>query len=122
MLRLRKAGGDTRRERTVDRRRQLLRHLVLAYSDGTQAEFGRSASTTQDWTFWDTTNHTAFAEYTYALPKDWNLKFSYNYRAYRDDSKLFFAYSADEKYITSLYQIGYYGAPRSYSVSLSYYF
>lgn len=67
--------------------------LVLAYTDGTQAEFDTSASTTQDWTFWDTTNQTAFAEYTYALPEDWNLKVSYNYRDYKDDSKLFFAYS-----------------------------
>jgi outer-membrane receptor for ferric coprogen and ferric-rhodotorulic acid len=28
----------------------------------------------------------------------------------------------DEKFITSLYQIGFYGAPRNYSVSLSYKF
>jgi outer-membrane receptor for ferric coprogen and ferric-rhodotorulic acid len=67
--------------------------LVLSNSDGTQAEFGRSASTTQDWTFWDTTNQTAFAEYTYALAQDWNLKLTYNYRDYEDDSKLFFAFS-----------------------------
>lgn len=67
--------------------------LVLTYTDGTQAEFGRSASTSQDWTFWDTEYLTAFAEYTYALPKDWNLKVSYNYRDYEDDSQLFFAYT-----------------------------
>jgi outer-membrane receptor for ferric coprogen and ferric-rhodotorulic acid len=29
---------------------------------------------------------------------------------------------SDEKFITSLYQIGFYGAPRNYSVSLSYKF
>jgi outer membrane receptor for ferric coprogen and ferric-rhodotorulic acid len=29
---------------------------------------------------------------------------------------------SDEKFITSLYQIGYYGAPRNYSMSLSYRF
>jgi outer membrane receptor for ferric coprogen and ferric-rhodotorulic acid len=67
--------------------------LVLANSDGTQAEFGRSSSTTQDWTFWDTQNHSAFAEYTYALAQDWNLKASYNFRKYEDDSQLFFAFS-----------------------------
>jgi outer membrane receptor for ferric coprogen and ferric-rhodotorulic acid len=67
--------------------------LVLSYTDGSQAEFGRSASTTQDWTFWDTKSQTAFAEYTYALPGDWNLKVTYNYRDYEDDSKLFFAYT-----------------------------
>ena len=86
--------------------------LVLAYSDGSQAEFGRSASTTQDWTFWNTENQTAFAEYTYALPTDWNLKLSYNYRQYEDDSKLFFAYT-----LTGLDRatgLGLYGNPGSW--------
>jgi len=65
--------------------------LVLAYSDGTQAEFGRSASTALDWTFWDTRYTTAFAEYTFKLSDAWDLKGTYNYRKYEDDSKLFFA-------------------------------
>lgn len=77
----------------ADTRRNMWGALVLAYSDGTQAEFDRSASTSQDWTFWDTTNETAFAEFTYALREDWDLKVSYNLRKYSDDSKLFFAYT-----------------------------
>lgn len=67
--------------------------LVLTNSDGTQAEFGRGASTALDWTFWDTRNQTAFAEYTYALASDWDVKLSYNYRDYQDESKLFFAFT-----------------------------
>jgi outer membrane receptor for ferric coprogen and ferric-rhodotorulic acid len=67
--------------------------LVLAYTDGTQAEFGRSASTALDWTFWDTENTTAFAEYTFKLADAWDFKLTYNYRKYEDDSKLFFAYT-----------------------------
>jgi outer membrane receptor for ferric coprogen and ferric-rhodotorulic acid len=67
--------------------------LVLAYSDGTQAEFGRSASTAVDWTFWDTRNTTAFAEYTFKMSDAWDFKLTYNYRKYQDTSKLFFAYS-----------------------------
>lgn len=67
--------------------------LVLAYNDGTQAEFGRSASTAVDWTFWDTRNTTAFAEYTFKLAEAWDFKLTYNYRQYEDTSKLFFAYS-----------------------------
>lgn len=67
--------------------------LVLAYDDGTQAEFPTDASTAQDWTFWDTINQTAFAEYTYELSSDWRLRASYNYRAFEEESKLFFAYS-----------------------------
>jgi outer membrane receptor for ferric coprogen and ferric-rhodotorulic acid len=67
--------------------------LVLANSDGTQAEFGRSASTAVDWTFWDTRNTTAFAEYTFKMSEAWDFKLTYNYRKYEDTSKLFFAYS-----------------------------
>jgi outer membrane receptor for ferric coprogen and ferric-rhodotorulic acid len=85
--------------------------LVLSYTDGTQAEFGRSASTSLDWAFWDTTHKTAFAEYTYALPQDWNLKATYNYRDYEDDSKLFFAYTNEGlDRATSLGLLGYPGS------------
>jgi outer membrane receptor for ferric coprogen and ferric-rhodotorulic acid len=67
--------------------------VTFSNSDGTQAKFPRNASTSLDWTFWDTDYRNAFAEYTYALSDRWDLKLSYNYRAFDDDSKLFFAYS-----------------------------
>lgn len=67
--------------------------LVLAYSDGTQAEFPRNATTALDWTYWDTKNTTAFAEYTFKLAEAWDLKLTYNYRKYQDESSLFFAYT-----------------------------
>lgn len=67
--------------------------VTFAQSDGTQAEFDQSVSTTQDWTYWDTSNQSAFVEYTYALGSDWNLKASYNYRQFEDADQLFFAYS-----------------------------
>src|SRR5689334_18760148 len=54
--------------------------LVFVNSDGTQAEFDRSATTTQDWTRWETKNQNAFIEYAYQLPRDWELKVGYNYR------------------------------------------
>ncbi|MFC4313213.1 TonB-dependent siderophore receptor [Steroidobacter flavus] len=65
--------------------------LVLSYTDGTQAEFARSASTAVDWTFWDTRNTTAFAEYTFKLAEAWDFKLTYNYLKYEDTSKLFYA-------------------------------
>jgi outer membrane receptor for ferric coprogen and ferric-rhodotorulic acid len=67
--------------------------LVFTNDDGTQASFNRSASTSQDWTFWDTKNQNAFVEYNYQLPARWELKLTYNLRSFRDASKLFFAYS-----------------------------
>lgn len=67
--------------------------LVLAYSDGTQAEFPRNATTALDWTYWNTKNTTAVAEYTFKLAETWDFKLSYNYRQYEDESSLFFAWS-----------------------------
>ena len=70
--------------------------LVLSYKDGTQAEFPRSSSTTQDWVFWDTENQTAFAEFTYELSDTWDAKLTYNYRSYQDKSDLFYVMTADD--------------------------
>lgn len=64
--------------------------LVFSYKDGTQAEFPRSSSTTQDWTYWNTENQTAFAEFTYALTDAWDAKLTYNYRSYEDVSQLLY--------------------------------
>ena len=68
--------------------------LSFGNSDGTQAEWKRNASTTQDWTKWDTTTQNAFVEYTHQLVSDWQLKASYNYRRIATDTKLFYAYHA----------------------------
>lgn len=70
--------------------------LVFMNNDGTQAEWPTSATTTQDWTFWDTTNRNAFAEYTHQLGADWQLKLSYNYRRSAGKEKMFFAYLQDQ--------------------------
>ncbi|WP_411833689.1 TonB-dependent siderophore receptor [Pseudoxanthomonas mexicana] len=67
--------------------------LTFNNNDGTQAEWNRSASTTQDWTFWNTNTQTAFVEYTHQLRGDWRLKASYNHRTNRSDDQLFFAYT-----------------------------
>ena len=67
--------------------------LVLDYVDGTQAEFPRDSSPSQDWSDWGTSFESVYAEYTFGLADDWELKASYNYRDLRDDSKLFYVYS-----------------------------
>lgn len=66
--------------------------LVLGYNDDSQASFNRSASTAQDWTWWDTESHNAFVEYTVAMAPGWDLKLSYNYRLFEDDGELFFVF------------------------------
>ncbi len=67
--------------------------LTLVGSDGSQLEFDRSVSTTQDWTYWNTTTQNGFVEYTHELSPDWRLKAAYNYRRTGNDDQLFFAYS-----------------------------
>ena len=66
--------------------------LTFMNNDGTQAEWPRNATTTQDWTNWNTNTQTAFVEYTNQLAGDWQLKLSYNYRGIDNDTKLFYAY------------------------------
>jgi len=67
--------------------------LTFSNNDGSQAEWGRSASTTQDWTYWNTKTQTAFVEYTHQLGADWQAKATYNYRKIDNDDQLFFALS-----------------------------
>lgn len=67
--------------------------LVFVTPTGEQLEFDRSASTTQDWTYWNSTTHAGFVDYTHQLGENWQMKASYNYRVYDHDSKLFMGYS-----------------------------
>lgn len=67
--------------------------LTYVGTDGTQLEWDSSASTGQDWTYWNTNTQTAFAEYIHRLGDAWQLKASYNYRSSDNDSQLFFAYA-----------------------------
>ena len=66
--------------------------LYFANNDGSQAEWKRSTSTTQDWTKWDTDTQNAFVEYAHQLSSDWQLKATYNHRVIKTDTKLFYAY------------------------------
>ncbi|MDX9873498.1 MAG: TonB-dependent siderophore receptor [Spongiibacteraceae bacterium] len=88
--------------------------LVLGYSDGSQASFRRSASTSQDWAWWDTENHNAFAEYAVALAPGWELKLSYNYRLFEDDGKLFFVFPEATSGFDPVTRLGLMGNPGSY--------
>ena len=67
--------------------------LTFVTNTGEQIEWDRSASATQDWTYWNSTTHAGFVDYTHRLGENWQLKASYNYRVYDHDSKLFLAYS-----------------------------
>lgn len=67
--------------------------LTLNHTDGRQAEFDVSASTSQDWTYWNTRSTSAFVEYTHSLGTNWELKASYNTRRADESTRLFYAYT-----------------------------
>jgi outer membrane receptor for ferric coprogen and ferric-rhodotorulic acid len=69
--------------------------LTFMNSDGSQSVWPTDASTTQDWTYWNTTNQTAFAEYLHQFGDNWQLKVSYNYRRSVGDERMFYAYLPD---------------------------
>ncbi|HUH56555.1 MAG TPA: TonB-dependent siderophore receptor [Rhodanobacter sp.] len=85
--------------------------LSFMYSDGSQAEWDRGASTTQDWTYWNTTSQTGFLEYTHQLAADWQLKLSYNYRRIGNDTKMFYATDVDGTGMEPGTNLGLYGYP-----------
>ncbi len=66
--------------------------LVFVDSDGRQNQWPTNATTTQDWTYWNTTTRTAFAEYTHLLGEGWQLKLSYNHRRATGDERMFYAF------------------------------
>lgn len=68
--------------------------LTLPYADGTLADFDVSASTAQDWTRWNTRSQSAFVEYTHMLSPEWEAKLTYNHAEGRENTRLFYAYTA----------------------------
>ncbi|MFT4198834.1 MAG: TonB-dependent siderophore receptor [Pseudoxanthomonas sp.] len=68
--------------------------LTYNLTDGSQISWDRSATTAQDWTYWNTQRENAFVEYTYRFNDDWQLKATYNYQRFEEDDLLFFAYTS----------------------------
>lgn len=85
--------------------------LSFMANDGSQLSWPVSASTTQEWTYWNTNTHTAFAEYTHQLGQDWQLKLSYNYRHATGDERMFYAYDALGAGLDPDTGLGLYGYP-----------
>lgn len=64
----------------------------LYLSDNSLANWPRSVSTAANWTYWDNTSETAFAELRQALGNDWNLRASLSHRKTEGDMALFYVY------------------------------
>ncbi|MEX0341502.1 MAG: TonB-dependent siderophore receptor [Erythrobacter sp.] len=83
--------------------------LPLINTDGTPTDFPAGTSTTQDWTFWDTTNSRAFAELAWELVPDWTLRSVLTRQNIRSLSEIFYVYGTPDP-ATGLGLFGYPGA------------
>jgi outer membrane receptor for ferric coprogen and ferric-rhodotorulic acid len=71
--------------------------LPLTYSDGSAIDYPRSASTSADWTYWDTHDKTAFVDAAYAFDNGWTAKGNYTHKNFDTDAKLLYAFGYPDK-------------------------
>ena len=71
--------------------------LPLSYSDGTRVDYPRSASTSADWTYWDVTDQTAFAELGYEFAGGWSAKGIFTYKRFEEDAALLYGFSYPDR-------------------------
>lgn len=64
----------------------------IIYSDGVQADFDISTTTTMDWTYWDTLTETAFAEIGWQISNGLNLTSTITRTDSEENSELFYVY------------------------------
>ncbi|HTU68172.1 MAG TPA: TonB-dependent siderophore receptor [Steroidobacteraceae bacterium] len=64
----------------------------LFLSDGSPANWSRAVTTAPDWTFWDRTTKSAFAEFSHRFANEWTLSANATLRRYDEDLALFYVY------------------------------
>lgn len=71
--------------------------LPLTYTDGSRIDFPVSASTSADWTYWDTHDQSVFGELAYSFAGGWSAKGVFTYKRFTEESKLLYAYGYPDK-------------------------
>ena len=64
----------------------------IMFSNGVQADFDVSTTTTMDWTYWNTLNETAFVELGWQVSDNINVTSMLTHSDYTEDSEIFYAY------------------------------
>ncbi|WP_237067098.1 TonB-dependent siderophore receptor [Microbulbifer guangxiensis] len=80
--------------------------LPMHYTDGTQTDYDVSASTSAEWSYWNNTDTTAFAELVHGFANGWEVKAYYTHSEVEGDSELFYQYSLPDSE-TDIGLIGY---------------
>ncbi|WP_229257053.1 TonB-dependent siderophore receptor [Duganella lactea] len=84
--------------------------LPLYYSDGTPTNYPVGTSTSADWSRWDSTTNSTFAELTHHLGQGWNVQGTLTYVDYKSDSDLQYVYGTPVKGVGG----GLYAYPSQY--------
>ncbi len=67
--------------------------LPLIYSDGTRIGYPRRATTSADWTYWDTKDESGFAELAFDIGAGWSARATYTHKTYDENAKLLYAFN-----------------------------
>ena len=71
--------------------------LPMYYSDGTQTNYPISASTSADWSRWNTETNSTFAELEHRFNTDWSVKSTLTYTKADSNSQLFYVYGSPDR-------------------------
>jgi outer membrane receptor for ferric coprogen and ferric-rhodotorulic acid len=71
--------------------------LPLSYSDGSPTDYPRSASTSADWTAWNTDVSSSFAELSHTLANGWRARATFSYNTSASRGKLLYIYGLPDR-------------------------
>jgi outer membrane receptor for ferric coprogen and ferric-rhodotorulic acid len=66
--------------------------LPINYADGSLVDYGVSATTSADWTYWNVRDQTAFGELDYRFDNGWLVKGVATYKRFEEKARLLYAY------------------------------
>ena len=92
---LRATVGYTRQQNDADG--VLWGAIPMVYTDGTRIDLPRSATTSADWTYWNTRDQSAFGELVYSFANDWSVTGIFTYRRFQEHAKLLYAYGYPDR-------------------------
>jgi outer membrane receptor for ferric coprogen and ferric-rhodotorulic acid len=71
--------------------------LPLYYTDGTPTDYPVGTSTSADWSEWNVSTNTSFAELAHDLGQGWKLNSTASYMTNKSDSNLLYVYGTPDK-------------------------
>jgi outer membrane receptor for ferric coprogen and ferric-rhodotorulic acid len=71
--------------------------LPLYFSDGSPTHYPRSASTSADWSKWNTETNASFAELRHKLGNGWSAQATLGRNTFKSRAKLFYVYGAPDR-------------------------